>query len=305
MPSQREKAVRKEKAGSPFRVLRAPSVWFRTITEEVQDPSIRLICFPAEGSSAASFAGWRDKLPPGIEVLAVELPGRGTREDETSRRELEPLLEKVAVALCHELSGPPFVFFGHRNGGFLAFALAQHLARRGLPSPASLIVSQSQAPTPRDAWDDAPTLRVPRLKPIPGFAPSSPRREEVLSTEVLEELEEVGSVPPGVLADPELSEEVLPAIEADLALRSRWIPDSLRVTCPIHLMMPEQQADREEAESLQDSWAEWTRANCDVVSVPGGARYVDTQPRLFFDTLEDLLDSRDASGVRRFPRSDL
>ena len=38
--------------------------------------SHRLICFPHAGAGAAAYADWARLLPPEIELVAVQLPGR-------------------------------------------------------------------------------------------------------------------------------------------------------------------------------------------------------------------------------------
>lgn len=289
-------------AASPLRVVRRGNPWLRVVTAP-EHPSLRLVCFPSEGACAAAFSGWGDKLPPEVEILAVELPGRGSRITEVPRRQLAPVLEQLAGALSHVLSEGPVVFFGHRNGGFLAFAMAQYLTTRGLPVPKCLLISQT-CPLSRSDRDETIPFRIPPLPPVrvQPLALGGPRPEESLSSEDLEELEDTGSVPPGVLDDPEVSGEVLAPLEADLALRSRWILDDAIVPVPIHLLVSEEAVTAHEARALSEGWSRWSAAGCALAWVPGGPRYVETQPRLFFDVLEDTLDARDASGVRRFPR---
>ena len=43
---------------------------------------IRLFCFHYAGASASIFRSWDEAMPDGIEVVAVQLPGREYRLDE-------------------------------------------------------------------------------------------------------------------------------------------------------------------------------------------------------------------------------
>lgn len=44
-----------------------------------QGPDKKLFCFPFAGGSSIVFRKWQEKFPKEIEVIAVELPGRGRR----------------------------------------------------------------------------------------------------------------------------------------------------------------------------------------------------------------------------------
>ncbi|MGV7927253.1 thioesterase II family protein, partial [Mycobacterium kansasii] len=48
-------------------------------------PAMRLFCLPYSGASAMIYARWRRLVPSWLEVVPVELPGRGRRMDEPPR----------------------------------------------------------------------------------------------------------------------------------------------------------------------------------------------------------------------------
>ena len=104
--------------------------------------SVRLLCLPCAGASATMYLRWRRSLPPWVQVVPVELPGRGSRLG-------EPFVESFAAlvaGLCDEQSAAmnttasSFMLFGHSMGGLLAWGIAQRLRERGLPAPAALFV---------------------------------------------------------------------------------------------------------------------------------------------------------------------
>ena len=75
----------------------------------------RMILFPFAGAGPAAFADWADHLPPGIELFAVQLPGRAARFTEPLRRRLLPMVDELVPALDPHLAGGT-VFFGHSMG---------------------------------------------------------------------------------------------------------------------------------------------------------------------------------------------
>src|SRR5690606_33103860 len=61
--------------------------------------SLRLFCFPHAGGSAALFHRWPLQLPKTLELLGVQLPGRGSRFNEPHVRRLGALVEGLSRAM--------------------------------------------------------------------------------------------------------------------------------------------------------------------------------------------------------------
>src|SRR6185369_9129448 len=89
---------------------------------------------------------WATAVPPDIEVLGVQLPGRGSRFKEPLATELSPLLDALALEITRLGEDAPFAFFGHSMGALIAFEVARELRRRGAPLPSHLFVSGHRAP---------------------------------------------------------------------------------------------------------------------------------------------------------------
>ncbi len=116
------------------------------------DARLRLFCFSYAGGGASVFRLWAAGLPKGVEVCAVQLPGRENRIAEpliSSIDELTPLLCDALLQHCDL----PFVFFGHSTGALTAFELSRELRRRKAPLPlrllyraAALLIFRSRIP---------------------------------------------------------------------------------------------------------------------------------------------------------------
>ncbi|MEU7428026.1 alpha/beta fold hydrolase [Streptomyces sp. NPDC040750] len=111
----------------------------------VTRPHLRLICIPQAGAGSGSFRAWRHRMPSGIELAPVELPGRGTRADDALPQTLEELAEQLWTGLADELK-LPYVLFGHSLGGLLAYQLTSLLEERGGPAPLATVVATARAP---------------------------------------------------------------------------------------------------------------------------------------------------------------
>jgi len=104
---------------------------------------LRLFCFPHAGAGASAFRDWRDALGRDVDVLPVQLPGRGTRRDEPAHEDMDALVADTAKGLDPWLDDTPYAFLGHSMGALLAYELTHHLVGRG---PAHLVVSGHRAP---------------------------------------------------------------------------------------------------------------------------------------------------------------
>ncbi|MER7399509.1 alpha/beta fold hydrolase [Streptomyces sp. NPDC000151] len=183
--------------------------WFRT-AEPRPDAARQLFCFAHAGGGAAFYHRWAALLP-GVEVHAVQLPGRGERRTEPPHRRTAPLVEAVREALDAELDGRLYAFFGHSLGALLAYRVAVATEREGGAGPVLLGVS---------GWAPERFRPVDALLPLPdGEFAAAVRRFGVLPAEAG--------------ADPELLALVLPAVRADLALVADYRDDGARVGCPV------------------------------------------------------------------------
>ena len=76
---------------------------------------LRLICLPFAGGGAQTYRNYAQMLPAGIEVCAVQLPGRERRFGEPAPTSV---LETVAqlLPIMRQLVDLPYVVFGHSLG---------------------------------------------------------------------------------------------------------------------------------------------------------------------------------------------
>jgi medium-chain acyl-[acyl-carrier-protein] hydrolase len=174
---------------------------------------VRLFCFHHAGGGASAYRPWVDRLPPDLELCAVQLPGREGRLRERPFQRMAEMIPVVTRAI-EPLLDRPFVLFGHSLGGMLAFETARELVRSGAPAPAHLFVSGRRAPTSPE--------RDPRVSLLP---------DERLIEEVRRRWD---GIPAAVLEEPELLELLLPTLRADLTLVESYLygPGSA-LDCPL------------------------------------------------------------------------
>ncbi|GLZ28176.1 thioesterase [Lentzea sp. NBRC 105346] len=215
----------------------------------------RLYCFPWSGAGPAVFDRWAEQLPPTVELVAVQLPGRAGRRHEVLEVELGRMARAVAEAMREEPAGS-CAFYGHSLGALLAFEVLLRLQHNDTGIEA-LIASGSRAPV------------CPPPRPL----------HEFHDTDLVRRLIAMGGISPQRLRDREFTRRVLPVIKADLtACETYTAPRGAAITCPVITWSGAE--DWYAPQSTMRQWADVTARPEAVThrSFPGGHFFVHAVP---------------------------
>ncbi|PTW60634.1 surfactin synthase thioesterase subunit [Breoghania corrubedonensis] len=173
---------------------------------------LRLFCFHHAGAAASMFHSWPDQLPAGVEVIAIQLPGREYRFSEPLATNVRQLEKPIADALEPHLDRP-YVFFGHSMGILVGFNVARTLRERGRRQPSMIIASGRSSP--QFMWTDKGMETLPDEDFVTAVRDYNGTPEELLREEALREL-------------------WLPRLRADLTISATYeYVDKPPFTCPI------------------------------------------------------------------------
>ncbi len=159
---------------------------------------LNLFCFPYAGGSAAVFNSWRRYLHRQIELVAVELAGRGKRIYDPLYNDLDEAVEDVFGIIKDKLNEAPYALFGHSMGGVIAYELAQKIRQLPCAQPVHMFFSGRGAPHIA-AEDDDPYWHLP-------------------DHEFKEKILELGGTPREFFEHPELLEVFLPLLKNDFKI---------------------------------------------------------------------------------------
>ncbi|MFF5372863.1 thioesterase II family protein [Streptomyces sp. NPDC013187] len=236
------------------------SEWFRSFVPDSQGTSatgrgLRLICFPHAGGGASAFLRLSREVTPGIEVMAVQYPGRQDRRNEEPPAGIGLLADALADEIRREVTGR-YAFFGHSMGAIVAHEVALRLAEREEPGPERLFLSGRGAPS------------------------TTPYAHDRLRTDadVLAMVRRLGGTADVVFDDPDVLAMVMPTLRADYrALGSYvWTPRPL-LDIPFTVLVGD--ADPVVPVAAVAGWKEFTTARTDMEVFEGGHFYLDVRTK--------------------------
>ena len=228
--------------------------------------SLRLFCFPYSGSGPHAYFPWREEMPEEIEIVAIQLPGHGSRIQEKPWEDFHTLIVSLSEALIPHLTRP-CAFFGHSIGALICFEVARQLRRLGREGPRRIFVAGRQAP-----HLPAQSVQVRTLG----------------QTEFIELLRQFRGTPEALLQNQELLELFLPVIRADFLLSESYVYSrESPLECGISAFggLEDEWVGHDEV----SAWKEHTGGPFHALFLPGHHFFIHTSQSLLLQALCDEL----------------
>ncbi|HET8659299.1 MAG TPA: alpha/beta fold hydrolase [Micromonosporaceae bacterium] len=233
------------------------------------DSTVRLVCFPHAGGSATFYLPVSAKMPPAIEVCAVQYPGRQDRRAEPGIESI-PALADAIFDTVRPLSDRPLAFFGHSMGAIVAYEVALRMERYGMAPLVRLFASGRRAPS--------------------RYRPETVHQQG--DQGIIAELRELSGTNANMLGDPEMLEMILPAIRADYrAIETYRHVSDQPVSCPVTALV----GDSDPRVTLDEAkaWEGHTTGPFDLRVFPGAHFYLIEQGQAVIQVLiEELATTR-------------
>lgn len=212
---------------------------------------------------------WRRTISTWLNIVPIELPGRGSRFDEPLATHLPTLAQELSQSIAYQLrDGQPYALFGHSLGGLLAFEIVHALRESNTRIPSALIVSGASAPSQRKDRER-------------GF--DKPKSD----AELIAHLKEFEGTPKEVFEHADLLQLMLPILRADFLLCGTYTHQQREpLACPIHVMGG--RSDDVSDEQLQ-AWQIETTAGCTLDMFDGGHFFLHEAEKSFLAALTACL----------------
>ncbi len=221
-----------------------------------RDRELAVFCLPYAGGNASIYRDWHARMPAWLELVPLNLPGRGVRQRMAPLAEIDALIALLADDVRPWLERP-FAIFGHSMGALLGLELAHALRREAGVSPAWLGVSACRAPSRRE--QELHWLTCPE-------------------PEFIEEIRSLNGMPDELLENRDFMELVMPMLRADFHLCGTYAPPLGRAPLDCPMLIVGGARDTELAEDPADlgAWADETTGPVRRREIDAGHFFINT-----------------------------
>jgi pyochelin biosynthetic protein PchC len=246
------------------------STWVRRLHPKA-DAAARVVCFPHAGGSATYFFPFSQAMPPSVEVLAVQYPGRQDRRAEPCVEDLHELAD-LAYAELRPWVDRPLVLFGHSMGASVAFEVARRMERDGV-RPVAVFASGRRAPS---RWRDE-------------------RGHQLSDNELIADLKRLAGTDSRMFGEEEVLRMILPSLRSDYkAAETYRLRSGPPLDTPVTALTgaDDPQVTIEEA----GAWGEHTAAGFTLRVFPGGHFFLNDHSEAIVQEITAALEG--ACGIR-------
>lgn len=214
-------------------------------------------------------------MPAWVEIVPIELPGRGMRLNEDARRSYLALTTLLSDEITR--SAPQnYALFGHSMGALLAFGITQQLRQKYSVPPAALLIAGCAAPVRQDSG------RYSKIR---------------TEADLIADLNQQGGTPEEVFSSPELLAMTLDLLRTDYRVcESFQYTRQAPLAVPIHCFGGK--ADAIDAESLS-AWRQESSQLFTLDWFDGGHFFLRQSEAWFLRVLTKRLQEGRGSSVMR------
>lgn len=216
---------------------------------------VSLFCLPHAGGSATVYNSWKERLHPVIELIPVEMAGRGKRFSSLPYQDFDEVIEDLFSYIEPKLSNHKYCFFGHSMGCLLTFELIYKLKQHGYDEPLHLFFSGSNPPHVKKSQClyDLPT------------------------NELITKIKKYGGTPKEIIENRELLDMYLPILKADFNVLDsyQYSPKKQRLMSEVSVLYGDKDNEILKTELLK--WKNYTKGKCNFYDFEGNHFYLNKQ----------------------------
>lgn len=212
---------------------------------------IKLFCIPHAGGSASIFYRWKDMLSENIEMIPIELAGRGRRCKESPYCSWESAVDDIYHQIKEKVGNTRYSIFGHSMGSWLALGVYKKIIEFSIAEPAQVFFSGNVPPHKKSSLYSVCMMS---------------------DEEFIQYILEKGDTPKEIFESTELRNMFLPVLRNDYKLIASFSFNIERCLCNnIHVMY----GDKEKLDIASiHEWKYYANNSFDVCPINGGHMYI-------------------------------
>lgn len=230
---------------------------------------IKFLCFPYAGGTAQIYDNWHAVFEPmGIEVIAVQYPGRMERLGEQCISSAEQIVSSVIAELKLEnLLDCSFLVYGHSNGAVAAFEFARQYEQQTSQRLKHLFLAARNVPSEEHK-----------------------SRSSMSDVDLKQEIKALNGTPDELLNNDEFMELVLPSLRADFSIGENYrLPQRLKLLSPAHFIYGTKENIGEED---VDQWQTFFIEQLKVLTLPAEHLFVNTHSNELLMMLRNVIHQK-------------
>jgi surfactin synthase thioesterase subunit len=177
---------------------------------------INLFCLPFAGGSKYSYRGYTEIAPQFLNIIPIEIPGRGSRFKENLLTDIDKMVDDVFNQISDRLSHP-YAIYGHSMGSLIGYLLTKKIIKENLNQPLHLFFTGCVGPSVRN---------------------KETKRHLLPKDQFLQKIKELGGSPDEILNEPELMGFFEPILRADFqAVETYEYEEPIAFNIPIDIVI--------------------------------------------------------------------
>lgn len=230
---------------------------------------IKLICLPYAGGSMQVYKKWTKYLDDAIELIPLELAGRGRRLLEPPYESMNEAVDDVYMEVRPMIENSNYAIFGHSMGSVIAYELVHKLRDEGLHNPEHVFFSGRNSP------------HVRKNEPHIHNAPL-----EVF----IDKLLKMGGTPKKLLENVDFINAFIPMLRADFKIIETYsLQNNSKIECDISALSGRMDQNTEDKDMKK--WENCTSGKCNLYKFDGGHFFINDKTEDVVRVINNVLTS--------------
>lgn len=229
---------------------------------------IKLFCIPYAGGSSIIFNSWKEKFSgTNVEVIPLELPGRGNRFSEPLSNSMDDAINDIFYSIKNQ-SLTKYAIFGHSLGGLIGYHVARKIILEQMTRPLHIFFSGVGAPQIKEEKKHYETMSDEKFK---------------------EELIVLGGTPPSFFEYPELVDLFTPILKSDFILAESDVNYCENTPLPFNISVF-LGSDDELTHEQCSAWQENTSKSCTIYFLKGGHFFINEHENTIIKRIKNTIE---------------